>query len=84
MQTPAKSSASANPANRVDHLPNLVVSRKTAAKIKEISPPQPSVAQITTNFCFQSVPPKFVQREAINRPAAIDIRMEIGEGIRVI
>jgi hypothetical protein len=83
-QTPAKSSASFNPIKRFDERPKLLVSKKTAAKIKEISPPQPSVAQITTNFCFQPVPPKFIHRELISSPAAMDIRIVKGEGIRVI
>jgi hypothetical protein len=84
MQTPAKSSASLNPLKRFDEPPKLLVSKKAVAKIKEIRPPQPSVAQITTNFRFQSVPPEFVQREAINSPAAMEIRMVAGVVIMVI
>jgi len=83
-QTPAKSSASLNPLKRFDGPPKLLVSKKTAAKIKEIRPPQPSVAQITTNFCFQPVRPKLIHRELISSPAAMDVRIVAGVVIRVI
>src|SRR4029077_191942 len=83
-QTPAKSSASLSPIKCLDHLPSLLVIKKTAAKIRDIRPPQARVAQITTNFCFRSVPPKFVQRELISSPAPTDVRIVAGVVIIVI
>jgi hypothetical protein len=82
--TPARRSASFNPPNRFDQSPNRLLSEKTAAKIKEIRPPQMSVAHVTTNFCFQSVPPKLVHEDAMSSPAATEVRMVTGAVINVI
>jgi hypothetical protein len=78
-QTPANSSASLSPIKCLDHLPKLLVSKKAVATIKEISPQHPSVAQITTNFCFPTCSGK-IYPPRTDQQSSADGRQDRGWG----
>jgi hypothetical protein len=82
--TPNNSSASSNPANRFDQSLNRSLSKITAARMREINPPQTRAAQIVTTVCRQFVPGKAFQCDAIKSPPSMEVRMVTGVVNRVI